>query len=71
MGIVKLLRLVRFDIASEKTGVKEFLAKGNIIKTPSEIIGSLVYWFVMILVQMSFLRRDYMKALLGHSKMRG
>lgn len=50
MGIVKLLRLVRFDSAADKTGVKGFLDKGNIIKTPSEIIGSLVYWFVMILV---------------------
>ena len=50
MGIVKLLRLVRFDIAAEKTGVKEFLGKGNIVKTPSEIIGALVYWFMMILV---------------------
>jgi len=50
MGIVKLLRLVRFDSAADKTGVKEFLDKGNIIKTPSEIIGSLAYWFVMILV---------------------
>jgi len=50
MGVVKLLRLVRFDSAADKTGVKGFLDKGNIIKTPSEIIGSLVYWFVMILV---------------------
>lgn len=50
MGIVKLLRLVRFDTAADKTDVKEFLSKGNIMKTPSEIIGSLTYWFVMILV---------------------
>ena len=50
MGIVKLLRLVRFDTAAEKTGVKGFLNKGNILKTPSEIIGTLVYWFVLILV---------------------
>jgi hypothetical protein len=50
MLLVKLLRLVRFDSAAEKTGVKEFLEKGSIVKTPSEIIGALVYWFVMILV---------------------
>ena len=47
---VKLLKLVRFDSATEKTGVNEFLKKGSIVKTPSEIIGSLIYWFVMILV---------------------
>ena len=50
MGATRLLRLVRFDIAAEKTGVKAFLNNGNIIKTPSEIVGSLIYWFVMILV---------------------
>ena len=53
MGVVKLLRLVRFDSAAEKTGVKAFLDKGKILKTPSEIIGSLTYWFVMILVIIS------------------
>ena len=47
---VKLLKLVRFDSATEKTGVNEFLKKGSIVKTPSEIIGSLIYWFIMILV---------------------
>lgn len=48
--VVKLLKLVRFDGAAEKTGIKEFLRKGDIVKTPSEIIGVLVYWFIMILV---------------------
>jgi hypothetical protein len=47
---VKLLKLVRFDKAGEKTGLNEFLQKGNILKTPSEIVGTLIYWFVMILV---------------------
>jgi hypothetical protein len=50
MGIVKLLRLVRFDSAADKTGVKGFLDKGGIVKAPSEIIGVLTYWFIMILV---------------------
>ncbi|OIN97185.1 MAG: hypothetical protein AUJ48_00425 [Deltaproteobacteria bacterium CG1_02_45_11] len=50
MGVVKFLKIVRFDMAAEKTGVKKFLEKGDIIRTPSEIIGSLIHWFVMILV---------------------
>jgi len=50
LGVVKLLTLVRFEKATEKTGVQEFLKKGGIVKTPSEILGSLVYWFIMILV---------------------
>ena len=49
MMVVKLLRLVRFDSAAEKTGVKDFLEKGNITRTSSEIVGGLIYWFVMIL----------------------
>jgi len=49
MGVVRLLKLLRFDTAAEKTGVKGFLEKGNISKTSSEIVGVLIYWFVMIL----------------------
>jgi hypothetical protein len=50
LGVEKLLKLVRFDTATEKTGVNKFLKKGEIVKAPSEIIGTLVYWFIMILV---------------------
>ncbi len=50
MAVVKLLKLVRLDTAAEKTNLHEFLKKGGIVKTASEIIGVLVYWFVMILV---------------------
>ena len=49
-AVEKLLRLVRLDTAGEKTGLIEFLRKGNIFKTPSEIVGSLSYWFITILV---------------------
>jgi hypothetical protein len=50
LGVIKFLRLIRFDVAAEKTGVKEFLNKGNIKKTSSEVMGLLIYWFIMILV---------------------
>jgi len=50
MGVEKLLKLVRFNTATEKTGVNKFLKKGEIVKAPSEIVGTLVYWFIMILV---------------------
>lgn len=48
--VVRMLRLVRFDDAGEKTGLKKFLAKGNITQSPSDIIGALIYWFVMVFV---------------------
>jgi hypothetical protein len=50
VGVEKILRLVRFNTATEKTGVNKFLKKGEIVKSPSEIVGTLVYWFIMILV---------------------
>ena len=50
LTVEKLLKLVRFDTATEKTGVNKFLKKGEIVKAPSEIVGMLVYWFIMILV---------------------
>ncbi|MGD9125612.1 MAG: hypothetical protein PVG60_10980 [Desulfarculaceae bacterium] len=46
----KFLKLVKLDVAAEATGVKDFLGKGNVQKTVSEIIGALIYWFVMIIV---------------------
>ncbi|MGD8389354.1 MAG: hypothetical protein PVG49_19565 [Desulfobacteraceae bacterium] len=50
LAVLKFLKLVRFDSATEKAKVQEFLQKGEIGKSPSEIIGVLVYWFIMILV---------------------
>jgi hypothetical protein len=50
VGVEKILKLVRFNTATEKTGVNKFLKKGEIVKSPSEIVGTLVYWFIMILV---------------------
>ena len=47
---VKLLKVIRLDKAGEKSGLNDFLEKGNILKAPSEIIGALVYWFIMIMV---------------------
>jgi len=50
LGVVKLLKLIRLDTATEKAGIENFLKKGDIRKTSSEILGALIYWFIMILV---------------------
>ena len=50
VAVVRLLKMIRFDKATEKTGVQGFLKKGDIDKLPSEIIGVLIYWFIMIMV---------------------
>ena len=41
LAMEKLLKLVRFNTATEKTGVNKFLKKGEIVKPPSEIVGTL------------------------------
>jgi hypothetical protein len=48
--INKLLKVIHFDSATEKTGIKGLLQKGDITITPSEVISSLIYWFITILV---------------------
>jgi len=53
--VVKLLKLIQFDSASEKSGLSDVLRKGGIKNTLSELIGGLIYWLVMLLVFMAAL----------------
>ena len=48
--IVRVLKLVRLDTLSEKSGTSNFLAKGGIKYTLSEVIGVLVYWIIILIV---------------------
>jgi len=49
-GLTRLLKLVRLDVLSEKSGLAEILKKGEIKWTLSELISSLVYWLAMMAV---------------------
>ena len=49
-AIIRVLKLVRLDTLSEKSGANNFLAKGGIKYTLSELIGVLVYWIMMLIV---------------------
>lgn len=53
--VVKLLKVIQFDTASEKSGLSDVLRKGGIKNTLSELIGGLIYWIVMLLVFMAAL----------------
>ena len=53
--VVKLLKMIQFDSASEKSGLADVLRKGGIKNTLSELIGGLIYWVVMLLVFMAAL----------------
>lgn len=48
--LVRTLKLVRLDTLSEKSGTSNFLAKGGIKYTLSELVGVLVYWIVLLIV---------------------
>jgi hypothetical protein len=53
--VVKLLKTIQFDVASEKSGLSDILRKGGIKNTLSELIGGLIYWVIMLLVFMAAL----------------
>lgn len=48
--ITNVLRLVKLDVVAERTGIRSFLAKGDIRYTLSELVGVLVYWLTMLIV---------------------
>ncbi|MBN1504593.1 MAG: hypothetical protein JW952_06005 [Candidatus Eisenbacteria bacterium] len=43
-----ILRVVGFDRFSYRTGFTNLLEKGNVRKQPSELVGSIIYWVVII-----------------------
>ncbi len=53
--VVKLLKLIQLDTASEKAGLGDVLRRGGIRQTLSELIGVLIYWLVMLMVFMTAL----------------
>ncbi|MCX5656924.1 MAG: hypothetical protein NTZ48_01615 [Candidatus Omnitrophica bacterium] len=48
--ITRGLKLLRLDVLSEKAGIHRFLARGEIKYTLSELLGTLVYWFMLLAV---------------------
>ena len=47
---VRLLKLIRLDKLTEKTGIDDFLSKGNVAKSSIQMIGSMFYWLVLLIV---------------------
>ncbi len=45
-----LLKTVSFDMMADKAGISEVLRKGNLKTTAREVVSSLVYWLIMIMV---------------------
>jgi len=53
--VVKVLKLIQLDTASEKSGLGDILRRGGIRQTVSELIGVLIYWLIMLMVFMTAL----------------
>lgn len=54
--ISKLLYLARFDRVGERTGLTEFLRKGNARYTPSRLVGVIAYWIALLCALLAALR---------------
>ena len=48
--VVRVLKLVKLDVASDKAGISNILAQGAIKTTLSEIIGAIIYWVIILIV---------------------
>ncbi len=46
----KVLKLIKVDMLSDKSGFTDLLAKGEIKYTLSELIGKVAYWIIMLIV---------------------
>ena len=47
---IKGLKLVRFNYLTEKSGIEGFLEKGGVKVSSVDIIGTLIYWIIMLVV---------------------
>lgn len=47
---IKVLKLIRLNVITEKGGVDKFLLDGGVKKSSIEIVGTLFYWLIMVIV---------------------
>lgn len=48
--VARVLKAVRLDSASDKAGISNVLAQGEIKLTLSELIGAVIYWVIILVV---------------------
>lgn len=49
-AVTRVLKLVKFTTLTDRAGIDEFLAKGEVKQSASDLIAVLVYWLVMLIV---------------------
>jgi hypothetical protein len=52
---VRLLKLVRLNYLTEKSGIDKFLEEGGVKANSVDILGTLLYWIIMLIVIMATL----------------
>jgi len=52
---IRLLRLLRVDVMAEKSGIEDFLLKGDVKFTAVSLLASLIYWTIMFTVVLAVL----------------
>jgi len=52
---IRLLRMVRFNFLTEKSGIEKFLKDGGVKTDSIEVLGTLLYWIIMLIVIMATL----------------
>jgi hypothetical protein len=49
-AVARVLKLVKFATLTDRAGIDEFLAKGEVKQSAADLIAVLVYWLVMLIV---------------------
>lgn len=46
---IRVLRVCQFDTLAERAGIKQIIDRGGIQQTSSEILGTLLFWFLFLI----------------------
>lgn len=52
---IRLLRMMRIDVAAEKSGLEDFLIRGGVKFTTVTLIGDMIYWLIVFIVMLGAL----------------
>ena len=53
--VVRVLRIIKLDMASEKAGIAKVLAQGDIRVSLPELLGGIIYWLVILITAVTAL----------------
>jgi hypothetical protein len=60
--VVRVLKLLRADVAAEKSGLEDILLRGGVPYTTVTLLGSIVYWVAMFAVTLAVLHAVGLRA---------